>query len=345
MPQYLCALLGTKLPLIQAPMAGSSGVRLAIAVAQAGGLGSLPCAMITPEQIRAAVAAFRAAGPWPINLNFFAHENPAPDAAREAAWLQRLKPYYDAFNLPLRANDATRAPFDETLCALLEALRPEIVSFHFGLPAPALVARVRATGAKILSSATTPAEARWLEARGCDAVIAQGAEAGGHRGMFLTADIATQIGTMALMPLIADAVRVPVIASGGLGDARGVTAAFALGASGVQIGTAYLRCPECETTPIHRAALAKGGETAIVNVFTGRPARGLLNRFVHEMGPMAGDVPAFPRAAGAYGPLRTAAEAQGSGAFSPLWAGQAFALAVEQPAGTLTQALMVKTGP
>jgi nitronate monooxygenase len=200
--------------------------------------------------------------------------------------------------------------------------------------------RVRTTGAKILSSATTPDEARFLEDHGCDAVIAQGAEAGGHRGMFLSQDIATQIGTMALTPLVVDAVRVPVIAAGAIGDRRSVAAAFALGASGVQVGTAYMRCPECDTPPLHRAALARAGETALANIFTGRPARALVNRFAREMGPMRADAPAFPRAAFSLAPLRGVAEERGSDDFSPMWAGQAFALAQAKSAAEVTADLM-----
>lgn len=339
-PHDLTNLLGIALPLIQAPMAGSSGVKLAVAVSKAGGLGSLPCAMLNPDQIRQAVAAFRAASPRPLNLNFFAHAEPNVDSAREAAWNERLRPWFDGFGLPPPAAGAGRASFDEALCKLVEELRPEIVSFHFGLPDAGLVARVQASSARILCSATTPEEARHLEDRGCDAIIAQGVEAGGHRGMFLSDDIALQIGTMALLPLIVDAVRVPVIAAGGIADRRGVAAAFSLGASGVQIGTAYLRSPECDTSPVHRVALAKPGVTVLTNVFTGRPARAIVNRFVSELGPMNPDAPAFPRAAGAMMPLRMSAEAQGSGDFSPLWAGQAYALATEKSAHAITEDLM-----
>jgi nitronate monooxygenase len=261
-------------------------------------------------------------------------------------WMRRLQPYYAAFAVtPPGQIGAGRGRFDEEFCAVVEELRPEIVSFHFGLPDAKLVKRVRAAGAKVLSSATTTDEARYLEEHGCDAIIAQGVEAGGHRGMFLTQDIATQIGTVALTPLVVDAVRVPVIAAGGIGDRRGVAAAFALGASGVQVGTAYLRCPECETSGPHRAALGSAGETALTNVFTGKPARGIVNRFVREIGPMNADAPAFPRAVDAYLPLRIAAEAQGSTEFSPLWAGQAFALAREASARAVTAELMREVAP
>jgi nitronate monooxygenase len=247
----------------------------------------------------------------------------------------------EAFGVePPKGVGAGRGRFDDALCGLVEELRPEVVSFHFGIPDEKLVSRVRAAGAKVLSSATTVDEARYLEDHGCDAVIAQGVEAGGHRGMFLTDEIATQVGTMSLTPLIVDAVRVPVIAAGGIGDWRGVAAAFALGASAVQIGTAYLRCPECDTSKTHRGALARGGETALTNVFTGRPARGVVNRFVREQGTMSADAPAFPRAVDAYAPLRVAAEAKGDADFSPLWAGQAFRFARDVSAAEVTADLM-----
>ena len=340
-------LLAIDVPILQAPMAGSGLAALAIAVAGAGGLGSLPCALLTAPQIRREVASFRAAGGRPLNLNFFCHHPPTPDPAREAAWRRRLAPYYRELGVDPDAPvpSSSRAPFDAALCDLVVELRPEVVSFHFGLPAPDLLARVRATGARVLSSATTVAEARWLADRGCDAIVAQGVEAGGHRGMFLHDDISTQVGTMSLVPRIVDAVPVPVIAAGGIADARGITAALALGAAAVQLGTAYLRCPEATTAPLHRRALADahGDQTALTNVFTGRPARGIVNRLIRELGPIAPDAPAFPLAGAAIAPLRAAAEAAGSGEFGPLWAGQSASLARELPAGELTTRLAAET--
>jgi nitronate monooxygenase len=330
-------------PIVQAPMAGSGGAALAIAVSEAGGLGSLPCAMLTPEQVRDELTAIRQRTAKPLNLNFFCHTPPAPDAAREAGWRRVLAGYYKELGLDPDAAvpGASREPFGEPACAVIEALRPDVVSFHFGLPDDALLARVKATGAVVLSSATTVEEARWLEARGCDAIIAQGAEAGGHRGMFLTADVASQAGTFALVPQVVDAVKVPVIAAGGISDARGLVAALALGAAAVQIGTAYLFCPEATVSALHRAALrtARDDGTALTNVFTGRPARGLVNRLVREVGPLSPAAPPFPLAAGGVQPLRARAEAQGSGDFSPLWAGQAAALGREMGAGDLTRRL------
>jgi len=335
------------LPIIQAPMAGPCFADMAIAVAEAGGLGSLPTASMTADQVRAELQLIRRASRKPVNLNFFCHAAPATDPAREATWRTRLEPYYRELGVdpaaPIPA--VNRAPFDEALCQLVEHEKPEIVSFHFGLPEPALVARVHATGAVIISSATTVDEAIWLEAHGCDAIIAQGAEAGGHRGIFLGGDplieAATQAGTMALVPQVVDAVKLPVIAAGGIADARGIVAAFALGAAAVQIGTAYLFCPEARVTAPHRAALrhAKDNATALTNLFTGRPARGLVNRTMRELGPISADAPAFPLAGNALAALKAKAEAQGSGDFGSLWSGQAARLGRELPAGELTRAL------
>lgn len=339
----IAALLGIELPVIQAPMVAVAMHELAIAVAQAGGLGSLACAGLDAQQIRAEFGAIRAVTGQPVNLNFFCHQQPDVDAARETAWRAHLQPYYVELGIDPAQPIPTsvRHPFGEEMCALVEELRPGVVSFHFGLPAPALLARVKATGATVLSSATTVAEAVWLEQHGCDAIIAQGWEAGGHRGMFLSSDIDTQVGTFALVPQIADAVNLPVIAAGGIADARGVRAALALGAEAVQVGTAYLPCPEARTSAVHRAALAAARDdaTRLTNVFTGRPARGIANRLVTEQGPMSALAPAFPLADGASLLLKQKAEAQGSGDFSLLWAGQAARLAHGVPAGDLTRLL------
>jgi nitronate monooxygenase len=336
----LLDLFGIELPIVQAPMAGAMDSDLAIAVAQAGGLGSLPAALLTAEQLRTQVEKFRAAADKPLNLNFFAHKPPVRNNAREHAWRERLKPFYVELGIDpdAPAPSTSRAPFDEAFCAVVEDVKPTVVSFHFGLPEKSLVARVKAAGCKVIGSATTAEEARWLETQGCDAVIAQGVEAGGHRGMFLTEDLATQVGTFALVPQIVDAVTVPVIAAGGIGDARGIVAALALGAAGVQIGTVYLLCPEAKIAPPHRAMLkaARDNETVLTNVMTGRQARGFVNRVMREVGPISDLAPAFPLAGGALAPLHVKAQAQGSGDFSPMWAGQAAPLAREMPAGAQT---------
>lgn len=340
-PRRILDLFNIHLPIIQAPMAGAMDSELAIAVARAGGLGSLPCAMLTADQMRSQIQEMRKATANPISVNFFCHAVPVSDPERERAWKERLAPYYRELGIdpdaPLRS--ASRMPFHSAACDVVEDLKPEIVSFHFGLPEEELLARVKATGAKILSSATTVEEAIWLEERGCDAVIAQGSEAGGHRGMFLTDDVATQMGTMALVPQIVDAVKIPVIAAGGIGDARGIAAAFALGASTVQLGTAYLLCAEARISEVHRAALRARHQTAITNIFSGRPARGIVNRLIREVSTMPDLAPQFPLAARAIAPLRRASEATGSQDFAQMWAGQAAALCRELPAGELTKSL------
>lgn len=339
----LLDLLGIDLPIIQGPLAGVTGAAMVIGVCRAGALGSLPCAMLGPEQIRLEVQAIRAATRNPLNLNFFCHQMPAVDVEREARWKETLKPYYQELGADFDAPTpvSNRAPFDETSCQLVEELRPEVVSFHFGLPDPALLDRVKATGARILSSASTVDEALWLEARGCDAIIAMGYEAGGHRAMFLSDDLNTQVGTMALVPQIVDAVQVPVIATGGIGDARGIVAALALGASAAQLGTAYLFTPEAKVSAAHHHALrhAKESQTALTNLFTGRPARGIVNRVMREIGPMSPLAPAFPRAGGALMPLRAKDEAD----FANLWSGQALRLGVELPSYELTLRLAEQT--
>jgi len=324
-------------------MAGASSPDMAIAVCEAGGLGSLACAMLDPANVRAALGVIRQRTGNPVNLNFFTYEPPREDPKRDAAWRARLKAYYLELGLDAHASvpAANRVPFDDAMCEVVEELRPEVVSFHFGLPPDALLARIKDSGSLVVSSATTVAEARWLEACGCDAIIAQGYEAGGHRGMFLTDDLSSQIGTMALVPQVVDAVKVPVIAAGGIGDGRGVAAALSLGAAAVQIGTAYLFTPEAAITDLHRAALkdAANRTTSLTNLFTGRPARSLVNRMMREVGPISDLAPAFPTAGRAVTPLRAAAEANGSSDFSLLNAGQAAVLGRVLTSGELTRRL------
>jgi nitronate monooxygenase len=339
----LQSLVGVELPIIQAPMAGVQGSALAVAVSNAGGLGSLPCALLGLDALRKELAAIRGQTVKPFNVNFFCHEPPRPSAEREAAWRATLAPYYDEFGLDVStiALGSGRAPFSSEVADVLDELRPAVVSFHFGLPSAELLARVRTWGSKVFSSATTVGEARWLEARGIDAIIAQGLEAGGHRGMFLSEDLDTQVGTLALVPQIVKAVKTPVIAAGGIVDAKGVEAALALGAAGVQAGTAYLLCPEVTTSAVYRAALKSEAAryTAMTNVFTGRPARAIVNRIMREVGPISGAAPAFPLAASAIAPLRAYAESLGSGDFSPLWSGQNSSGCKEIPAAQLTREL------
>ena len=332
-----------ELPVIQAPMAGANLHAMVIAVSEAGGLGSLPCAMLNPQQLLDEMKLIRTGTRKPVNLNFFCHRPAAPDAARDKAWKDKLAHYYVERGLDPAApfSAANRAPFDAAMCDVVAEVKPEVVSFHFGLPDDVLLARVRGAGAKIISSATSVEEALWLERKGCDAIIAQGAEAGGHRGVFLTDDISTQAGTIALVPQIVDAVKVPVIASGGIADGRGISASFMLGASAAQLGTAYLFCPEATIGPVYRHALkqVRDNNTVLTNVFSGRPARGMVNRLAKDLGPMSADAPAFPAAAAGVAPLRAKAEAMGSGDFTSLWSGQAARLARELPAGELTRVL------
>ena len=339
----LLGLLEIDCPIVQAPMAGASGAALAAAVASAGGLGSLPCAALTLSEVRAEVRLIRQATPRPLNLNFFCHVPAEFDAEVERIWQQQLAPYYRELDLPMPqpSNRAARAPFDEAACELVEEIRPEVVSFHFGLPAPELLDRVKAAGALIFGTATTVREGQWLRRKGCDVVVAQGYEAGGHRGLFLEDKIDSQSGTLALVPQMVDALDVPVIAAGGIADARGIVAALALGAAGVQLGTAYLRTPESLASAVHRAALREATEasTAVTNLFSGRPARGLVNRLMSELGPLSEYAPAYPNASAAITPLKTAAEAEGRPDYSAIWSGQAASLGTDLPAGELTQSL------
>ncbi|QBM26369.1 NAD(P)H-dependent flavin oxidoreductase [Hydrogenophaga pseudoflava] len=330
--------------LLQAPMAGSQGSALALAVCQAGGIGALPAALLTPEALVQELTTLSQGTSRPWNVNFFCHTPPTPDTAREARWREVLAPFYAEAGLDIAAvpAGAGRVPFSHAVADLVEPFRPPIVSFHFGLPAPDLLARVKGWGSVLLSSATTVDEALWLEAQGVDAVIAQGSEAGGHRGMFLTNDLTTQVGTFALLPQIVATVQVPVIAAGGIADAAGVRAALALGAAGVQVGTAYLCSDEALTSPIHRAALQSetARHTALTTLFSGRPARGIVNRVMRELGPLSPAAPAFPTATAAIAPLRAHFEKQGSGDFSPLWSGQNASGCRSAPAAEITRDLL-----
>ena len=340
------ALFKTQFPLIQAPMAGVQDHRLAVAVSNAGGLGSLPAAMLSMEVLKAELTQLSAKTDKPYNVNFFCHTPPTFSEAREAIWRAALKPYYeelglDANNIPAGPG---RAPFTHEAAEVLEAFKPAVVSFHFGLPSADLLARVRSWGSKIISSATTVEEALSLVSQGVDAVIAQGLEAGGHRGHFLSHDLTKQTGTFALLPQIVRAVKIPVIAAGGIADAAGVSAALALGASAVQIGTAYLLCDEAMTSPLHRAALKSPAavHTALTNLVTGRPARGIVNRLMRELGAISDKSPEFPLATGAIAPLRAAAEKIGCEDFTHLWSGQNASGCREISAAELTRHLMAR---
>ncbi|WP_341710134.1 nitronate monooxygenase [Limnobacter sp.] len=336
-------IFNTQYPLVQAPMAGVQTSALCIAVSNAGGLGSLPCAMLTASQLRTELLAIREGTHKPYNVNFFAHTPPEIDAARNLKWKHALTPYYSELGLNIDEfpSGQGRTPFNDESAELLEEFKPPYVSFHFGLPKPELLKRVKAMGAQVISSATTVDEALWLQARGCDFIIAQGLEAGGHRGHFLNHDLNLQMGTFALLPQIVKSVDVPVIAAGGIADSKGVTAAMALGASAVQVGTAYLLAPECSTSAIHRKALQSEAarHTALTNLFSGRPARGIVNRVMRELGALSEFPPEFPLATPGIAPLRAKAESMGSGDFSPLWAGQNASACKNATAATITHEL------
>lgn len=318
--------LGLAFPLVQAPMAGVQDSALTIAVTEAGGLGSLPCAMLSAEQLDTALRQIRQHTQGPYNVNFFCHTPPEYDVERDLLWRAALKPYYERFGLtlPTSTSQPSRQPFNDAMAEVLEAHKPAVVSFHFGLPAPALLKRVQRLGAHIWSSATTLDEALWLEKQGIDVIIAQGLEAGGHRGMFLSTDLKTQQRRMPLLRDVLANVKVPVVAAGGIATPEDVTEVMAAGAAGVQVGTAYLRSHEATTSPLHRAALSGSAAqmTALTNLYSGRPARGLVTELMNDLGAMSAIVPPFPLASNALAPLRQAAEVQGVADFSPLWAGE-----------------------
>ena len=342
--QTIQQLLNIDVPIIQAPMAGVQGAELAAAVSNAGGLGSLPCAMLSPEALETELARLTAATDKPFNVNFFCHTVPTVTAQQSRSWRERLSPYFEELHVEPPRDDAgvSREPFGDAALAVLERCKPAVVSFHFGLPEPAQLKRLKSWGAHIMASATTVEEARWLADHGADIIIAQGLEAGGHRGSFLTLDMTTQTGTLAFVPRVCAAVSVPVVAAGGIASAEGVAAAMTLGAAGAQIGTAFLLCPEANTSILHRAALKSEAaqHTTLTNVFTGRPARGIVNRLVREVGPMTDAASPFPSAAGPVSLLRATAEANGSSDFTPLWSGQNTSGCGEIPAAELLQRLV-----
>lgn len=336
--------LSLALPIVQAPMAGVQDHRLAAATCEVGALGSLPGAMFSAEALRDELAQLTRRTSGPFNVNFFCHSAPTPDPAREARWREALAPYYRELGIDSSAISpgGGRRGFDDETADVVEEFRPSVVSFHFGLPTQRLLDRVKSWGSLVLASATTVDEGRWLEARGADVVIAQGIEAGGHRGHFLSDDLSLQPSTWDLIPALVATLSVPIIAAGGVADAAAVRRALSLGAIAAQVGTSYLLCPEATTKAVHRRALAsdEARTTALTNLFSGRPARGIVNRLMRDLGPMSDLPPAFPLASTAIAPLRTAAERNGSGDFSPMWAGTNVSGAVPVPAGELTLRLI-----
>lgn len=338
----LIKLLGITHPIIQAPMAGSTTPELVAAVSNAGGLGSLGCARLSPDAVREKFNATRQATNKPFNFNFFIHEDPALDVAAAQPMRDRLAAYFREFGLGDVPEAGIPIPtFDEAMLETLLEIRPGVASFHFGIPEKDAVRALRDAGVIVIGSATTVAEARILADHGVDAVIAQGHEAGGHRGTFAGPLDGGTVGTLPLVPQIADVVQVPVIAAGGIGDGRGIAAAFALGASGVQLGTAFLTCPEASVHPAWQDALLNGRDhsTQVTRLFSGRPARAIRNRYMEEMADFEDQAAAFPIQYGLTTPLRETSAAQGSGDFQSMWAGQAMALNRALPAAELVERL------
>jgi nitronate monooxygenase len=338
--------LGLERPIIQAPMAGVQDHCLAIAVSNAGGLGSLPCGMLNPKQINQEIEIIKTETAKPFNVNFFCHQNPTVDLERDKRWQKILQPYYNEYSINANQLSQTnqRVPFNAELADIVIKHQPKFVSFHFGLPNQALLSKIKSSGIKILSSATTIEEAIWLERNGTDIIIAQGLEAGGHRGMFLSQDLTTQMGIFALLPQIIKAVNIPVIAAGGIADAQGVKAVLSIGAIAAQVGTAYLLCPESKTSHLHRQAIKSQASihTAITNIYSGRPARGIVNRAIKEIGPINTSAPEFPLASNLMSPLRKAAESCNLDSFTPLWCGQNTTGSLELPAAEVTKKLAAR---
>jgi nitronate monooxygenase len=337
----LCELLDIEHPIIQAPMAGASTAEMAAVAANAGGMGSLGCAMMTAEGVLAVAAKTRELSNRALNLNFFCHKTPQVDKTRARAARKRLQSWFDkldAGDMPEVAE--SNFPFNAQICeAVLEA-SPKVASFHFGLPDEALVQKLKDAGIIILSSATSAVEARWLAGRGADAIIAQGAEAGGHNGWFLPR-IGDVAGTMALVPRVVDAVDCPVIAAGGIADGRGIAAAFALGAAGVQIGTAFLATPESAVSDIHKQTLAAatGDDTQFSQAFSGRDARTIVNDYAYEMADVK-DWPDFPLMNSLTAPLRAASAKAGRPDAVSLWAGQGAGLVQQSTTGEVFEILV-----
>jgi len=338
----ICDLFGIEHPILLAPMAGSTTPALVAAVSNAGALGGHGCGVMAPDKVREDIAAIRAATNRGFQVNFFCHDLPDPEGDAGPAMRAALAGYYKEAglgDLPSITNPWPR--FDEEVLEIVLDARPAVVSFHFGLPDEAAVARIKDAGMRVLSSATTVDEAVELERRGVDAVIAQGFEAGGHRGTFLGRVDSGTVGTMALVPQVADAVDVPVIAAGGIADGRGIAAAFMLGASAVQIGTAFLTSPEAATSDLHRAELLseRARRTTVTHSVSGRPARGMRNRLLDETETIQDEAAPFPMQASLTGPLRGA----GNPEFMALWAGQAAPLNRAMPAADLVQVLVDET--
>ncbi len=341
----LTDLLDITYPIIQAPMAGATTPKMVAVAANAGVLGSHGCSGLSPDALRTAVADMNSMTNRSINLNFFVHDDPKPDSEADLRSLERLKPWYDKIGAgePPAPSDPY-LKFDEEFCELVISLSPKVVSFHFGLPAENLVHQIKDAGIVVLSSATSKAEARWLEDHGADAIIAQGYEAGGHSGWFLDRGASQVAGTIALVPRIVDEVSVPVIAAGGIADGRGIAAAMMLGAEGVQIGTAFLASPESayDTTYRAKALASTGDDTMYTQAFSGRNARTITNEFSSEFAGLE-DWPDYPLMNGATGKLRSASAKAGNPEAMSLWSGMAVGLMREESTDRIVKRLIAET--
>ena len=340
MPSALQQRLGLSAPIIQGPMTGSDSPALAAAVSAGGGLGSLGCGMRSPAAMREAAAAVRAQTNRPFAMNLFVQATPSPSAAEVEQALQRLAPLYAKFGATPSVPAQWCEDFETQLDTLID-LRPAVASFTFGILSAAQVQRLHTAGCEVWGTATTVAEALAWQAVGADAVIASGCEAGGHRGTFL-ADYASSM--VSTLPLVRDCVlqlNVPVIAAGGIMDGAGITAALALGAQAVQMGTAFLVCPESAINAAYRAALASATATDTVTTRTisGRPARGIRNAMINALEPDEAAIPAYPVQNALTGALRKLAGAAGDAQYLSLWAGQGVAQARAIPAAALLQQL------
>jgi nitronate monooxygenase len=342
------SLFGTRLALIQAPMAGVQDAKLAASVSEAGGLGSLPCAMLSAQQLREQLELLTTTTNKPYNLNFFCHTAGHYTRVQQQAWQQLLQPYFNEFNIDAAAltQSASRQPINQQVVDIIAPYAPPVVSFHFGLPHNRLLQQIKNWGAIVISTATTVNEAKWLEAHGADAIIAQGLEAGGHRGHFLSMDLTLHSNTAELVKNCVTAVSVPVIAAGGINSADAVSQMQRLGAAGVQVGSAYLLCNEAQTSPLHREAIlaqpSGSDATAITNLLSGRAARGIRNRIMTELNYNSELAAPFPYANIAITALRANAEAQGRDDFTPLWCGQNYIPRADVSAASITQNLMSK---
>lgn len=341
----LAKILGTQYPVIQAPMAGASTPLMAAAAANSGCVGSLGCAMMSPQIYNQNFDACRAQSDGVFNMNFFCHAPHNDDLDKAKMAIQKLTSFYKELGLgDVPQVKPTHFPFGEEMLEAVLKSRPQIVSFHFGLPPSHIVNALKSAGSLILSSATTREEAIDLEKRGADIIVAQGWEAGGHQGYYLRSE-SSKIGLMSLLPQVVDSVSVPVIAAGGIGDGRGVAGALMLGASGVQLGTSFLTCIESEIAGVYKEALMKanGEDTEMTRAFSGRPARGITNKYIDLMRALDNDLPDFPLMNTLTGPLKGASAKQGNADFMSLWAGQSVGLVAEKSIAVFVEQLVEDT--